>query len=415
MKVVILNPYFEIGKVTVPSMGLGFLSYYLRKNNVDAKVIEPSLMNYSKKDVLDELKDADFLGMIMYTENRFQTIDFAVEAKNVNPNIKIVVGGPHVFSLDKLILEHYPQIDYVIRGDGEQAFLGVINGDPSMPNITYRKDQIIRNDLNIYTEFDNYRYDYEKCFLPSWKDLEVPSYLMKMNHVPIIASKGCPYQCTFCATPQICKRIWRGYSIKVLVEIMEELVTKYNRKYFRFYDALFYPNSDKIMELTKEINERKLNVHYRIDTHVGLHEKMFKNLHDSGCDILGYGIESGSDPILSRIKKNITRKQILESLKLAKKEGFWAIGYFMSFHPGETIEDVNATRSLMERFDVTNMQFFKIHPDTEFYEELKNRGEINDNIWFDRNAGINTGFGNEFYYCKELFDSATFSGKGVIM
>lgn len=415
MKVMMLNPYFDSGRCIVPSLGLGFLSYWLKKNGIECHVVEPSLQNRKRTDVLAELSTYDVLGLVVYTENRFQSFDFAKDAKVMYPNLRIVVGGPHVFSLSKMILEHYPFIDCAVIGDGEEALVSACRGTCEAPNLTYRKDGVVvQNEFKIYSDFNERRYDWDECYLPTWKDVEVQPYLMKLNHVPFIASRGCPYDCTFCATPKICKRMWRGYTPEVVVEQMEELNRKYNVKYFRFYDALFYPKLSNITEIATLIKERNLSIHYRIDTHVGLHESMYRTLRDSGCDILGYGIESGSDRILNLIRKGITGDQVRKSVRLAKKEGFYVIGYFMMFHPTETQEDVNKTNDLRRIFDSENMQFFKIHPDTCFYDELKSRGEINDEVWFDRHLGMDTPWGNEFYYTTEQFKSAPFSGKGVI-
>jgi radical SAM superfamily enzyme YgiQ (UPF0313 family) len=93
---------------------------------------------------------------------------------------------------------------------------------------------------------------------------------------------------------------------------------------------------------------------------------------------------------------------ILNTIKDCKELGFWNIGFFMVSMPGETMEDVRMTFDLFEHLDTYNYQFFKIHPNTAIYDELKETDEINDEIWFNKAVPA------EVFYCKENFPSASF-------
>ncbi|MDO9465012.1 MAG: cobalamin B12-binding domain-containing protein [bacterium] len=122
-RVVLVNPYFE-GVVVVPTLGLGFIGTYLKeRSNCEVKILEPMLQGLTEKHVLDEAKEAEIVGLTCYTESRFQVFNFAEKVKQVNPDCKIIIGGPHVNTLDELILKHYPFIDIIgghkIRGKGE--------------------------------------------------------------------------------------------------------------------------------------------------------------------------------------------------------------------------------------------------------------------------------------------------------
>ena len=417
-KVFLINPNFT-GVSTVPSLGLGFLGGYLKRNmpSLDMEVIEPQLQKISRDECLERASKSDYIGMTCYTESRFQCLDFANEVKERNSSVKIILGGPHVFSLDKLILEHWNSIDYVVRGDGEEPLLSLMRGinEETIPNLTYRKGtSIISNPIIVSPTIDDYEHDYSLIRIPEWKDPEVPRYLQKYNHIPFIASRGCPFNCIFCGTPTLCGRKWRGYSPTKLVNILESLVEKYKVRYFRFYDALFIPNKKDIKDFCELVKEKDLDIFFRIDSHIGVHnEPELKLLKEVGCTVLGYGIESGNDRVLQRIGKGITVKEILATLKVVKRLGYWVIGYFMMSHPSETGFDLSETFELIKRFDTHNLQFFKIHPSTPFYEGLKERGLMNDLMWFQRDFGFHTQYGDEVYYCKELFQEAPFPKQGA--
>lgn len=415
MKLLLVNPNFK-GVVSVPSLGLGFIGTYVRENsNCEVEIVEPILQGITEAQVLDKVRESDIIGLTCYTESRFQVFDFASKAKRVNSDCKLLVGGPHVNTLDKAILQYYPFIDVVVRGEGEETTLDIIKGKAfeEVLGITWRKNSgdIVRNpDRPMIRNIDSLHYDYSLVLpqVEGWKDLEISPELQKLNALPIIASRGCPFRCAFCAAHEQWGKIYRGLSPEELVKRLKESVNQYNIGYFRFYDALFTGNDKKILRFCDLLEKSKLNIRFRIDVRVGTSREVLKRLREVGCDVVGFGVETGSDKILKRINKGINRKQIEETIKICKELDYWIIGFFMISLPDETMEDIKRTLELLKFFDEINLQFFKIHPNTSFYNELKQRGEIEDEVWLDPNYGVNTIYGNELYYCKNIFPSASF-------
>ena len=415
MKLLLVSPNFK-GVVLVPSLGLGFIGTYIKENSeCKVEIVESILQGLSQAQVIEKASKSDIIGLSCYSETRFECFNLAKQIKTVNSKCKIVVGGPHVSTLDRKILRHYPFIDAVVRMEGEETVLDIVRGNPfdKIPGITWRReDDIVRNpDRSMYRDINQYGYDYSLSFptLKGWKDLEIPNKLQKLNAIPIIASRGCPYRCAFCAAHRQWRGSYRGLSPDELVSRMKDLVDRYDIGYFRFYDALFIGSEKRILEFCDKLEESRLEVHFRIDIRVGTSENVLKRLRAVGCDVVGFGVESGCDRILKRMNKGIVREQIETTIRLCKKLGFWIIGFFMISLPDETIEDVKTTFDLFRYFDRINVQFFKLHPNTTSYDELVMRDEINDEIWFDPDEGDQTEYGNELYYCKENFPSAIFS------
>lgn len=414
MKFLLVNPYFK-GVVTVPSLGLGFMGTYMRNHSdCQIEIIEPKLQGLTEAQVLDKARASDIVGLMCYTESRFQVFNFAEKVKQANPNCKLIVGGPHVNTLDELILKHYSFIDVVVRGEGEETVLDILKDKPfkEISGITWRNNgKIVRNpDRPMIKNIDNLFYDYSlvSSQVSGWKDAEIPCKLREFNSLPIITSRGCPFRCSFCAAHKQWGNIWRGLSPEELVSRIEYLVKQYGVKYFRFYDALFSASDERILNFCDLLERNGLNISFRIDIRVGTRKDILERLREVGCEVVGFGIESGSDRILKRVNKGITRKQIEETITLCKELDYWVIGFFMVSLPDETMEDIKRTFELLKFFDVVNVQFFKIHPNTSFYDELKQKGEIEDEVWFDPNYGFNTEYGNEVFYSKEMFPSANF-------
>ncbi|NQU85020.1 MAG: B12-binding domain-containing radical SAM protein [Mariniphaga sp.] len=408
MKVLLLNPYFG-NRVYAPTLGLGFLATYLKARiDCQIEVIEPVRKELNESELLQKIKETDYLGLTCYTESRFSCFNFAEKAKKINPNCCIMVGGSHATALDKKILEHYSFIDVVVRGEGELAILEILKKESlaNINGISWRNgsdviqnpEQCLKKDLS---QFDlDYSFIYPE--IENWKDREIPYNLQKLKHLPIIASRGCPFRCAFCGSNKHWSGLWRGTSPKDLVKNIKFLTEKYKVGYFRFYDALFIGSDNQILEFCDEIEKSGLKIKFRIDIRVGTKREILERLRHVGCEVVGFGIESGSDKILKRINKGITRKQIEETINICKSLNYWIIGYFMISLPDETQEDFQKSIELFSVFDVFNLQFFKIHPNTTFYEEFKNNDEIDDEIWFDPSRG------NEIFYSKEIFPSANF-------
>lgn len=415
MKLLLVNPNFK-GVVLVPSLGLGFIGTYVREHsNCEVEIAEPNLQGLTEAQVLDKAKESDVIGLTCYTESRFQVFDFAFKAKQMNPDCKLIVGGPHVNTLDKAILQSYPFVDVVVRGEGEETTLDIIKGKAfeEILGITWMKNsgEIVRNpDRTMIRNIDSLYYDYS-IVLPQvegWKDPEIPYELQKLNALPIIASRGCPFRCSFCAAHEQWGKIYRGLRPEELVKRLKDLVDQYNTGYFRFYDALFTGNDKKILKFCDRLEKSKLNISFRIDVRVGTSRNVLKRLREVGCNVVGFGVETGSDKILKRVNKGINRKQIEETVKICKELDYWIIGFFMISLPDETMKDIERTLELLKFCDEINLQFFKIHPNTSFYNELKQKGEIDDEVWFDPTYGFDTTYGNEIYYCKDIFPSANF-------
>lgn len=279
-----------------------------------------------------------------------------------------------------------------------------------------KNGEIVQNpDRSLMKNLDNINCDYSLIFpqIKDWKELGSPYKLQKLINLPVSASRGCPFLCTFCAVHELWEKTYRGLSPEELVNRLKKLSSDYNIGYFRFYDALFTANTERMMKFCDLIEKNNLKIRFRIDIRVGTSREVLRRLKEVGCEVVGFGVESGSDKILKRINKKTTRNQIEETIKLCKELGYWIHGFFMISLPDETSEDIEKTFGLFKYFDEMNVQFFKIHPNTNFYNELVKKGEINDEVWFDTNYGFKTKYGSEAYYCKEIFPSANFYKKEV--
>lgn len=415
MKLLLINPYFGEGEsqktegaTHSPPLGLGFLATYIRDySDWEVEIVDPIPQKLAQSQVLNKAKTANIVGLSCFADTRFYCFDFAKKVKKKNPKCLLIVGGPHTFVMDDLILKHYPFIDILVRGEGEETLLEIVQGKPreEILGITYQKGKkIVRNELRPFApNIDKYYIDY--LLLPPLdvygKDVEAPVELRKLKTIYTIASRGCPFQCSYCANVHWQRR-WRAVSPQELVRRIQSWINDFGVEYVRFYDDLFTANKKWVLEVCRLLREKKIDVKFRVLVRAGTEKEVLKALAEVGCQAVGFGIESGSDKILKRINKQITRKQIIETIKNCRKIKLWVVGAFIISLPDETVEDYKQSLSLVPFLDTfqTNIQI--IFPYTPFYNELKERGEIDDEIWFEREHE------GRLLYTKENFPSAKF-------
>ncbi len=329
---------------------LGVLSIItnLKKAGHEVRFVDfqVSLTNCNVKNfVLPLLDDSEYLGvssMSMMLPWLFPTLK---KIKKEYPQKKIILGGPGISPISAAILDKYAFVDYVIEGEGETAFnclVKVLDNKKSLdivPNLVFRdnnslikKNKRIREKLNQLKSIDYYFVNF-KQYEPI---------------IPIITSRGCPFDCSFCYN----KHMWSG---RVQIKPMNSIFTEIEALRYKmhtdnviFVDDLFLISKKHIDNFFQLYKYKNSQFQYsifgaRIDT---IDVDILKSLRDTNCAGIAFGIESGSNTILRRINKNLNISNYLDLLLVVKKyipnvQVSFIIGY-----PFESIENFYKTIDL---------------------------------------------------------------------
>lgn len=417
MKLLLIHPYFKGEKgfgSSSPPTSLGFIGTYVRDySDCEVEIVDPIPLELSENQVLDKAKESDIIGLTCSTAIRFQCFDFAKKVKQTNPNCKLIVGGSHVISLDKSILGYYPFIDVIVRGEGEETVLDLVKNRPykEILGITWRNNEkIVQNhDRPFIKDIDSLYCDYSLLPHPSkyGKDIESPKDLRNLTTLPIIPSRGCPFHCTFCAASACWKGTYWGVTPGELIRRMEYLVAQYDIQYFRFFDSLFTANRKRVLKFCDLLKKSEMDIVFKIEARVDVDKEVFEALRKVGCRAISIGLESGSNRVLKRINKCTTRQQIEKTIETLRKLDYWIIGFCMVGLPDETIDEYLKTLELLKYVDLHSFSKMELFPGIPFYDELKRKGEVNDDIWFKE------GYGDHVYYVKDMFPSASFYMKDL--
>lgn len=409
MKTLIINPPAERGferSGRWPSRSLGgacqeplFLAYaaaVLEKNNLEVELID-CRPDYVSLDKLGEkiTKEVGFVVIQTSTPSIDLDLETASILKKKNNHLKIALVGPHPTALDKQILNEYPYIDLILRGEYDYTLRDVVislennQGFEKIKGITYRNNgNIFRNEDREYIkDLDELPFP-ARHFLPLNKYFE-PLFIGRPT-LRLITSRGCPFICTFCMWPQLMYgRFFRARDPIKVVDEIEHLKNEYKIKEYYFDDDTFTINPQRVAKICDEIIRRKINLPFdclaRVDT---VSPEILKKMAEAGCRIIRYGVESASPKILENIKKGITVEQIKFAFKETKKAGIKTHATIMFGLPGETKETIKETIKFVLELNPDYAQFPVVipYPGTELYQEALEKGWLTTDNWADFEA-----------------------------
>ncbi|MDD5237473.1 MAG: radical SAM protein [Candidatus Omnitrophica bacterium] len=378
----------EIG--ALPALGLLSLASFLKERlpEQEVNIIDARIDNMDLEDIrktVDSIRP-DLVGITTMTFSLLDVLDTARVIKGIDSNIKICLGGPHVSIYPKETLS-FKEVDFVIQGEGEEAFLHLVNNlNEKTPLFNIRglglKDehgnlhlnggkQIIE-DLDILPDMDIKLINYKKCYSP----LGVGKFMMTLQ-----SSRGCPFQCIYC--DQQSGKILRKRSIKKIIAEIKEFHTLGIKDIF-FVDDLFTLDRKRVFEFCNGILEEKIDVFFKISARVDtIDREMLAMLKKAGCYRIHYGVESGSQRILNRLKKGITIEQIENTFQLTKDAGIDTFAYFMLGCPGETRQEIMATINFALNLNPSYAHFSIAtpYPDTELYRMALEEGLFKEDYW----------------------------------
>ena len=377
MKVLLIHPKCkteEISHLQIP-LGLCYIASYIRKKH-DVMIYDEPVEKKSLKKLIDNF-NPDVIGFSFTTQSAYRAYQLV---KKFKKNKLCVAGGIHSTFRPEEALEN--GFDVVVLGEGERTFLKILDAlelkkkIEIIRGIAYRKNGIVTK-TKPYKMIKNL----DKIPLPSWDLLDMAKY----EQGAITTSRGCPFNCAYCASKKYYNRTFRQRSIKNVFKELKIIVNKHNQKLVQFFDDTFTVNHKFVKDFCKLIIDSKLkftwSVQARVDT-IQNDFEMLELLKKAGCKLIIFGIESGSEKILKRINKNITIQQMEDAINLTKKAKIdvkttWIVGL-----PGNFSEQIESL-DLMKRLKPNQITIHLCVPyfGTDLYEKRKEFGIwINDKV-----------------------------------
>ena len=353
-------------EVRVP-LGLLYLASALENEGHEVKVIdgEPDLMSPTEivKQVIEF--EPDFVGISATTPEFHLAVEIVHWIKRLRPKIITIMGGAHVSALPQESAEDCPEIDYIVVAEGERSIVNIVNGQESnrivISPLVANLDDLIPPARHLI-DYDKYRY-------------AIPNKgLVRMDTVE--ATRGCPYQCTYCY--KMYKTVRFRNPIKVIDEI-EESHRKYNTQLFLFYDDTWSARRDRAELMCDEIIRRGLDVKLYCFTRVdGLTKELIAKMRVAGFDKVTTGIESGNQAILDVMNKRTNLCQYEQAYKWLNEAGIETRGSFMVGCPYETRETVRDSIEFAKKLPLfrIGVNILTPYPGSPLYTNLMAKKDV---------------------------------------
>jgi len=379
------SPWGVSGRL--PPLGLAYVAAALEKADFQVEILDNYHIKKPIEDVKLEIKrlEPEIVGITCGSVTYRRCIETAKAVKEVLPSCKIVVGGWQPSYMPESLLQH-PEIDYLVMGEGERAMVELANNivegeDKSaiakISGIAYRHNgKTVTTPPTFIKDIDQIPFPARHLLPMHIYDRTAPYFdASPMDTMNVV--RGCPHNCAYCET----KKLWgsrvRAFSPPRVVAEINDLAQNYGSKGVYFVGDNFAINKKRTLELCKLIKKENLDIEWVCDSRVDqVSRELLREMKDSGCRTIWFGVESGSAPILEKLNKKITIEQVTHAFKLCKEIGIRIACSFMLGIPGETIEDMKATFKFARKLDPDWCQFntYVAVPGSALYKEIMENG-----------------------------------------
>ena len=368
----------------LPLLGLAFIAASLRDQGHQIKIIDFEVHGWPMSRVSQEIQkfQPDVIGMTAYISNMKRCAAVAKIAKQVDPNITVILGGPQVTIFPDEAF-NAPEIDIIVLSEGEiivRNVMNALNDEGLLSKVKgihfRRKDgtvqknnrDILIDNLDLFPSPALDLYDLDKYY--------PPVYIRGKKVAHLLGSRGCPFLCTFCETKLTFGRSFRYHSTERVLSDLERLINQ-GYKSFQFYDDVFTVNKKRAAELCYGIIEKGWKIQWMCYTRTNTVDQDILNLmRRAGCYMISYGLESANNSLLKLIKKGITVETHIESIRMTKKAGIQVTATFMLGLPTETPEQTeNTIRFALENaIDSAIFGITEPYPGTELWVDAQKYG-----------------------------------------
>ena len=360
MRVLLINPYYPISETPSPPLGLAFLASALEAEGVEVKILDLVVYPYNRQILESILMDfkPQMVGATAVTMTFNRAIEVIRDVRRIDPQILTVMGGPHVTFCARDTLNDFPELDVIVKGEGEETIVELARAAGSKQQWIAINGIAFRNGSEIcHTADRELVQDLDSLPAPARHLLALGRYRALGMPISLTTSRGCPFKCIFCVgRKMVGARVRYRNPVDVVAEL--EYLSTLDFNQINIADDLFTANKNHCRAVCDEIIKRGLSIKWtsfaRVDT---VSEELLKKMKAAGCTAVSFGIESANPDILKTIKKGITLQQVVEAVEACNRVGVIPHASFILGLPGETPDTIKETMAFGERLKATGLSY----------------------------------------------------------
>lgn len=350
----------------------------------------------STRRILERIKTKpDGIGItVMFSQDWPHVEDMIQAIHREHPDVPIIVGGEHPNAASEYTLNTCKPVTHVAFGEGEETIVDWADWlDGRLP--VERIAGIARRDADgrvvVNAPRPRLRAPDELPW-PAWEEFKLDPYfevgeghgVERGRAMPLVATRGCPYQCTFCSSPSMWTTRYVMRSVPKVVDEIEHYLKTYKADNIDFFDLTAIVQKGWIMDFCREVKKRHLRFTWQLPSGTrseAMDGEVLEAMAESGCMNVTYAPESGSEATLAAIKKRVKLPRLYDSIRRAKRNGIFVKCNLIIGFPREHRRDMWATLWAAIRFaiisvDDTGIYPYSPYPGSELYDYLRETGAI---------------------------------------
>jgi radical SAM superfamily enzyme YgiQ (UPF0313 family) len=349
----------------------------------------------SVTEIVDRIRpDTNFVGISCLFSHEWPVIRRLIAAIAVRlPAVAIVCGGEHATAVPELCLEDAPALLACAIGEGEETIVELLETCVGRKALADVAGIVFRTaDGPRRTVVRARIHDVDRIAAPRWDLTPIEHYLDggfsfgvdRGRTMPLLATRGCPYRCTFCSSPQMWTTRYTTRTPALVVDEIEGLVHRYRVENIDFYDLTAIIERDWILEFCQLLDERGLRITWQLPSGTrseALDEPVLRAMYRSGCRNVSYAPESGSKRTLVAIKKKVKLERLEASMRMAVRAGLNVKANILIGFPDEQVDDLRETLRFIYRMALLGVHdvsvwTFSPYPGSELFERMRATGRL---------------------------------------
>jgi len=431
MKILLISPNtlihrdFSAKGVSFP-LGLGYLASVALSKGHEVKIIDSFFEGikqstqyndtFNEYGLLDDeiLKSIaefrpDFIGISCVYTARWPIVKrLSSKIKQSFPDVFIGTGGSHPTNNPEETLGT-EGIDFVCIGEGELVIAELLDAIEdnqdyiSIKGLGYKfEGKLIINKEIRYIE------NLDSIPLPSRHLVPYEKFLQHYNRNGIIATRGCPYKCSFCSAFTVMGPNLRTRSVEKVVNEIEFLQKTYKTDFISFDDDNLTFDRNYLLELCDEIIVRDLDIRWNTPQGVNIHSLTYEGLakmREAGCYAICIAIESGDPAILKKMNKRVPLDKARQVTEWCRELEIFTLGFFILGFPGETMESMQKSRdfALSIALDAINVFIISPYPGTKLYDDCIEKGYL-EALLYDKLNSFESIINTEYLSAQQVKD-----------
>lgn len=344
--------------LSAPPIALGYLASLLIESGYDVDIVDMEILDMGGEEIFQLIakERPRLVGLSTTTLTYKNALRVAAIVKELNQETVTVLGGPHVtFTAEEAL--SYPQIDFVIRGEGEKSLLALtrfaLEGYGNVTDVgglsfTNTDSKVVHNPRQGFI-----------CYLDSLPFPTRHLFPLHLYSAPglIITGRGCEGRCIFCAARGISGGRYRFRSVDNVIKEIEVMVSLLGFKFFFFGDDTFTADAKRTRAFCQALQKSDFKINWICETRADTVDRAtLQAMVDAGCKIVQFGVESGSQKVLDMINKGIKIANLRKAVKTALDVGLSPTCSFMIPHPNDNWETIKETKALMKELQSTGVR-----------------------------------------------------------